>query len=105
MSKINIVVCNPREEPKVEKIDDSLNGMQAVVGGMSELVILGSYDLYCNEEGLLLNLPFNRYVGGIRVVGPFFVCKSNSDGDTVGLSSKDIDEVIGFIKSNSVDWE
>ena len=58
--------------------------MQAVVGGLIQAIY--PYEepvaIVCNEEGLLLNLPFNRSVeGGYGgVFGTFFICGLTEDG-------------------------
>jgi hypothetical protein len=87
---IQVIVCEPGEQPVLKLIPSGLEGMQAVVGGMIELVRLGQFDLYCNEEGLMMELPFNRYVGRTPIVGTFFVCKADDEGNTLGLSDADV---------------
>lgn len=91
---MQVVVCEPGGQPVVKMIPKGLEGMQAVVGGMIELVKLGPFDLFCNEEGLMMELPFNRYVGRTPIVGTFFVCKANDEGETLGLSDADVAVVL-----------
>ena len=60
--------------------DFKLNELQAFVGGFIEVVYLMNRDIMVvNEEGALLNLPFNRKaseMAGIPVVGDVLVCNS-----------------------------
>lgn len=65
---IRVLVCRIGRAPAVEELqpDDRgghLSAMQAVVGGLVECVNLGhlygGVDLWCNEEGLINDLPVN----------------------------------------------
>ena len=74
---MNVLVVEPGVLP-YEKELNGLEEMQATVGGMIDAIY--PYEepvaLVCNDEGILLGLPFNRSVengyGGI--FGTFFVC-------------------------------
>ena len=74
---MNVLVVEPGVLP-YEKEVNGLEEMQATVGGMIDAIY--PYEepvaLVCNDEGILLGLPFNRSVengyGGI--FGTFFVC-------------------------------
>lgn len=74
---MNVLVVEPGVLP-YEKEINGLEEMQATVGGMIDAIY--PYEepvaLVCNDEGILLGLPFNRSVengyGGI--FGTFFVC-------------------------------
>lgn len=74
---MNVLVVEPGVLP-YEKEINGLEEMQATVGGMIDVIY--PYEepvaLVCNDEGILLGLPFNRSVengyGGI--FGTFFVC-------------------------------
>lgn len=74
---MNVLVVEPGVLP-YEKEINGLEEMQATVGGMIDAIY--PYEepvaLICNDEGILLGLPFNRSVengyGGI--FGTFFVC-------------------------------
>jgi len=74
---MNVLVVEPGILP-YEKEINGLKEMQAVVGG--PITALYPWEsqaaIVCNDEALLLNLPFNRSVeGGYGgVFGPFFVC-------------------------------
>lgn len=79
---LNVLVVEPGYAP-YEKEVNGFREMQAVVGGtiqaiypFEELVAV-----VCNDEGLLLGLPFNRSMeGGYGgVFGTFFVCGLSED--------------------------
>lgn len=74
---MNVLVVDPGREP-YEKEINGLPEMQAVVGGLITAIypFEDPVGIVCNDEGLLLNMEFNRSMpGGYGgVVGPFFVC-------------------------------
>lgn len=99
MSKMNVVVVEPKKPAYVKEIDGSLESMNKIVGGYIEIVyIKDNIILVCNEEGKLKGLPFNRIVNDDRFVGNFFVCKSKGE-DMVGLSK---DELETYVSKYSV---
>lgn len=59
---MKILIVDPEQEPRTAEIDDTLDAMQAVVGGTIQA--LYPFDdtvaLICNDDGKLLNLPLNR---------------------------------------------
>lgn len=109
MTQLKIIFCPIDLPAEVRLIDHTTEAMQDVVGGWLELVRLPGIDLWCNEEGVLRGMAFNRpiparapVVGGepwsfvIRpegesaspgetgvhlIHGPFFLC--SSDGEEV----------------------
>lgn len=93
--KIKIVISEPGKMPEVKEIEHTLEAMQSIVGGYVECIALPhNIDVWLNEEGLLMNLPFNRYVGGVPVVGTIFAASRNNAGDTLSLSDKQITSVM-----------
>lgn len=82
MSKtMRVVVVEPQKKPRVQHIDGSLEGMQAVVGGLIQAIYPYDDDvaLICNEEGKILGLAPNRLVFGEDgnlldvICGTFFI--------------------------------
>ena len=78
---MKILVIEPEKNPVVKEIDGELESMQKVVGGSIEAVY--PFDdmvaLVVNEEGKLMDLPWNRLViNNDRVadvlVGTCFIC-------------------------------
>ncbi|MGM9639730.1 MAG: DUF3846 domain-containing protein [Faecousia sp.] len=80
---MNVLVVEPDFAP-YEKEINGLSEMQETVGGLIQAIypFEEKVAVVCNEEGILLNLPFNRSMeGGYGgVFGTFFVC---------GLSEED----------------
>ena len=80
-NKINVLLVQPMKEPKMIEIEDTLESMQKVVGGMIEEYMPFEDDvaLVCNEEGKMRGLPLNRAVYGESgslqdiVAGDFFI--------------------------------
>jgi hypothetical protein len=84
MNKIKIVTVRVGSLPVIEEIDDTLEAMQAVVGGCIEMVLVapGVY-ICCNEDGIALGLPQN----GCGMLGPyFFVGTDEESGDNQSLT-------------------
>ena len=84
--KIRIVVAPVGEAPFETVIDNTLEAMQFLVGGYIEPIRVGDLDVWINEEGLIMNLPYNRTVEGYPITGTIFVAASNEEGDTLGLN-------------------
>lgn len=86
---MRILVIEPKRRPEVREIEDSLEVMQEIVGGLIQPVY--PFDepvaLICNDEGKLMNLPANRALrnkdGQIYdiVFGTFFLCGASADCD------------------------
>ena len=62
--KISVLLVEPNKYPKMIEIDDTLEAMQAVVGGDIEeyMPFEDEVAIICNEEGKLIGLPPNRAV-------------------------------------------
>ena len=87
---MNVLLVVPMEPPRRVEIENSLESMQAVVGGLIQAVY--PFDepvaLVCNDEGKLLGLPLNRCLrlegsGAIYdvIAGTFFLCAAPPDSD------------------------
>lgn len=95
MKKIKIVVCEPGKSPEICEINDDLESMQNIVGGYIECIALkNNIDVWVNEEGLLMDLPFNRTVNRKPLVGTIFAASHNKSGDTTSLSAQQIKDVL-----------
>ena len=91
MSVVRILVCEPGCEPRIEEIEPTLDLLQKIVGGFFEVVRLDTcsdvrVDLYCNEDGLLSDLPFNRWVVATdgqqyKIMGAFFLIGSREGAE------------------------
>jgi hypothetical protein len=77
----------------VEKLD--LRTMQHLVGGLIQPVVLDDdrCTLWCDEEGKPKRKQFNMLVpdqwgNEWDIVGDFFICGEDEDGDAVGLTAQ-----------------
>ena len=86
---MKVLMIEPGKKPRKAEIDGSLQGMQQVVGGYIQAIypFEDPVALICNEEGKLLELPFNRALrdedGDIYdiVSGTVFLCGASPDSD------------------------
>lgn len=97
MSKITVVACKPGKNPEVIEIENTLEAMQHIVGGLIQLVAVGEFDLFVNEEGHLLDLAYNRDVMGLPIVGPLFISKADDEGETIGLNPDEVQEALKLL--------
>ena len=87
---MKVLMIEPGKKPRKAEIDGSLQGMQQVVGGYIQAIypFEDPVALICNEEGKILDLPFNRALrdedGDIYdiVAGTFFLCSAPPDSDS-----------------------
>ncbi len=65
---------------------------RSLIGGdLKECIIDGGpLVAFYNAEGRDIGLPFNRSIGNIPVVGNFYICRVNAEGETVGLTPSDL---------------
>ena len=76
----------PGQAPETRTIPNTLEALQALVGGYIETVTVATDCTFIlNEEGKLLGLPPNFYFCGDVFVGPVFIC-STAGGDFADLS-------------------
>ncbi len=84
---MRILLVEPGKVPQPTEIGDSLEAMQAVVGGAIQAVypFEEPVALICNDEGKYLGLPLNRVLrldtGEIYdvIAGTFFLCAAPPD--------------------------
>ena len=91
---MRILVVEPEKEPYVKDIENELNDMQDIVGGLIEPIYFPDDDkalVFCNEEFLLNGSKPNRMVEGVLVHGTYFVVGNtfNEDGEEVCCSLTD----------------
>ncbi len=101
--RVIVIVCRVGEQPRLTEIDATLKAQQELVGGLIEPVAIAqSLDVMINEEGLLLDLPFNRTIRawngreyyGQEIVGDFYVGRWNQDGELVSLVLRDFPVIV-----------
>ena len=89
---IKVLKVKPHEHPEVYMLKNTLEAMQEAVGGYID--ILGLDDNVCillNDEGKLIGLEGNRRIGSDIIVGDFFVCGSDEEGNLTSLSEEALD--------------
>ena len=99
--KIRIIRVRPEKEPDVVFIDNTLEGLQTVVGGYVEQIPPGlmliplpaalaipGLMLLADEDGLAKRLPHNRFV-----LGTFIFTKHDGEGNNISLSDEDLDKL------------
>jgi hypothetical protein len=103
---IRVIYIEPGQEPEVREIESDYKAMQALVGGMLEVLFLDghSVSLYFNEEGRLTGLPLNRWVpvphvGTFDILGPMFVSAIDDEGSDVGLTDEQIETWMAAARS------
>lgn len=72
------VVCKVGHKPEIVELSDNgeaaFEEIRKIVGGYVERVRMGKFDLYCDEDGLMKRLPFNRTLpDGRPIVGDFVI--------------------------------
>lgn len=91
---MKILVCEPGKHPYVKDIEHTLENLQKEVGGYIQALypFEDNAAVVCNEEGLFLDLTWNRTVekyGPIK--GTFFVCGLGTE-DFIGLTDEQIEK-------------
>lgn len=77
---MHVIYKAPGCRPEPRDIPNTLEELQATVGGYIETVALATDTaIICNEEGRLLGLPYNCRFFGVDFVGPILVV--GVDGD------------------------
>lgn len=104
---LRVILCKPGETAEMVEIEDDLESMQKLVGGLIE-----PYDpfysetdpryenviLVCNEEGKLRQLPPSRAIvdedGHVMdvIAGPFFLCYAPIESERFLSMPPDLEE-------------
>lgn len=110
---MKVLIVEPGRSPRITEIEGSLESMQAVVGGYIQAVYPFDDEvaLICNEEGKILQLPFNRPLylldsGEVYdiVVGTFFMCAAPADESCfASLSEEQIERCIRYLEGRGMD--
>lgn len=89
MKEITVMVFEPGKPGYLKKVPDTLQAYQEIVGGnIEEVGLFSDCLLFCNEEGLLMDLPMNWM--GIR--GTFFAC--NAEGEEFASITEEQSETL-----------
>ena len=66
--------------PEIIEVENTLKVLQTEAGGYIETVTIASdVVVICNEEGVLLGMPYNCQFFGVDFVGPILVVGRNKD--------------------------
>jgi hypothetical protein len=94
--QIQVVVIEPMKKPYKKTIPNTLEAQQELVGGYIEIIRMGNTEkggsiaITLNEEGKLMNLPYNRRI----IVGTFFITAYNMQGDNITLTDDECEKII-----------
>ena len=90
---MKILVCEPGKHPYIKDIEHTLENLQKEVGGYIQALYPYEEEVavVCNEEGLFLDLDWNRVVAPYGPVkGTFFICGIDVDS-FCGLTDEQIE--------------
>lgn len=84
---MKVLVIEPGKQPVVKEIGNTLKDMQRMVGGYIQAYYpwMDEVAIICNDEGKIMDLPFNRPVFGEHgelvdiIAGTFFLCGAPMD--------------------------
>ncbi len=105
--KIRVLIVEPKKEPYVRIIYNSLVSKQKIVGELVEFVELeNNVDLICNDTGKLDNLEMNRIIKNDVICGTFIVA-GQQNGYTISLTDDQIKKYKDYFnwKKNSLSIE
>ena len=74
---MKVLIVEPGKRPIKADIDHTLHNLQQVVGGYIQAIypLDDPVALVCDEEGLLKQREFNRYIDPkVVIFGTFFIC-------------------------------
>lgn len=95
--EIKVVMVEPSKCPTITTINNDLESLQKAVGGLIEFVdIEENVCILCNEEGKLIGLEGNRRLNNDIIVGTFYVCGVNDDGELISLTSAQMDKYLRY---------
>lgn len=95
--EIKVVMVEPLKCPTITTISNDLESLQKAVGGLIEFVdIEENVCILCNEEGKLIGLEGNRRLNNDIIVGTFYVCGVNDNGELVSLTPAQMDKYLRY---------
>ena len=96
-NRIRVLRVAPFAAPEVCVLDNRLKALQEAVSigadyvGLIEVINLEEDErvcLICNEEGKLLGLPLNRWIGYDIIAGVFYVVGQDQNRNFISLSEE-----------------
>ena len=100
------VVKRPGQEPKVMDIANRLEALQAMVGGYIETVPFGDHLAIVNEEGRIMGLPMNFFLGDTPICGTAVILEVNGEEfrGLTGYEAKEVMQIFAEAKPQRVRW-
>ena len=98
---MTVLVFRPQEAAHVEDVANTLEAMQALVGGYIEALYLpDGYIAVANEEGIMQDLDPSVRIGRQVLVGPVFVTKVDPEDpeNFAGLTDADVAAVRQWVQ-------
>ena len=97
-NRIQVLKVAPFLAPEVCLLDNHLRSLQEAVSIGADYVglieVIGLEDeracILCNEEGKLIGLPLNRWIGHDIISGVFYVVGQDENGNFTSLSEEQI---------------
>ena len=100
---IEVLMVEPRREPRIVRLDNSLESLQTAVSigadyrGLIEIISLSDeVCILCNEEGKLIGLEPNRRLWSDVLCGVFYVTGQDNEENLCSLSAKDMEHYKEF---------
>lgn len=95
---MQVVIKQPGKAPSITDIPNTMEALQAAVGGYIETVTMAEdLCLICNEDGRALGLEPNCSIFGVRFVGPVLAVGFSGDEFT-GISDEYIPLIIRLLQ-------
>jgi len=90
---IKVLKIEVGQPPIIKEICNNLDGLQAEVDGLIQVIGLDNNCLLvCNDEGKLNGMKPNRWLGDDIVCGPFFICGDSMEGEFVSITDRQADK-------------
>ena len=93
--QVKALMIEPYKHPCVVELESDLDSLQKAVSigapeqGLIEFVYLeDNVSILCNEEGKLIGLTPNRWLGEDILCGVFYVVAENDEGDLMSLTQE-----------------
>jgi hypothetical protein len=95
---MKVVLKKVNKEAEVVEIENTLEGLQGIVGGYIEVVPVGSGILMiCNEEGKFNGSEPNFNMGYDTIMGDVFFTKGDEEGEFTSLDEEEIEAVFEWL--------
>ena len=90
---IRVLEVKPHEYPKEFILENSLEAMQEAVGGLIDIIDLEEDTcILLNDEGKLMGLEGNRRFYDDIIVGNFYICGSDEEGNLTSLTDEQMEK-------------